>query len=468
MADAADRVFKRLQFDSDSAFVWPRIDYTDSRVNIGYWQNPNFDITPPVASSRVNRLRAYESMYRGDYTPLGLPNGEGSVHASEFSQVADAYAALMLAFPPQFDPPLPDDFDMAELVTVLIGVIVDMTRYGFGLLYAEPQRGNQRGRLRRLDPIYWHPDYDSDDQPRAAYAQVRPVLRIDGQTAINTEAAITVFWGGSELYVYAQGTSEFSMSRTGEVEAPVMRDAFPVQVCAVPPLLDGYWGTSLYDGMVPMVAELTRRASGASTILRGHEAPHIVPKRDANAGAPFPYTEDGKADIEVLAADLDDQTASNKQKFIIPPPGYDALEYLTWDGRLEASFRQREMAEDRLASITGLPSALFGVLRGGGIPSGTALRATFAGAYARMEMLKSILVPRLTAALELAGAGKHVIEWPNALDELSTVRVAMEEDDIPDDDSGDRELSGGGSAAEGDEVDSEGSGEEEEAPSESA
>lgn len=443
------RILQPLLIRSPRPFRWDHVDFTDTRTSLYYWARDRFSLPPPVARPRIKRLKAYRDLYNSDYSPLLLPDSETIVKGNEFRQTPDGYADFLMAFPPTFDPPLPDEFDMSALMTELTCAIVDMIRYGFALLYSEPGTPAMPGGIHCWNPIDWYPAEGPD---RAAYVQTQMALREDGRHTTQRILTATILDQTMEVHVGGV-TSGKGVDRQMTTE-PMIREAFPVQVCALPPLVDGYWGTSLYDEMIPVVAELTRRASGMSTILRDHERPHIVPVRDPRENAPINYAEDGTADIDVLAANLDDQDAEDDgQKYIIPPFGYTDFKYLVYEAQQAAAFNQRQMMQDQLATITGLNSALFGVMRPSSPRSGTALRATFAGFYAKCEMIKSVLVPRLTAALALAGMPDRTIEWPNPLDQLSVVRtqqVPMDDEDM-DDESGDEALSGGGEESSDDE-----------------
>ena len=191
----------------------------------------------------------------------------------------------------------------------------------------------------------------------------------------------------------------------------------------------------MYEGMVRLVAELSRRMSSASAILGRHAAPHLQAVRDDRAGNYVPnMTESGQLTLEIVSATLDEVS---KQAAFIPPDGITRMEYLTWDGRLEPSFKQREAMLDELAAVTRLPSALYGVLRGGGVPSGTSLRRQYAMTHSTIEAIQTMLIPRILRAIELAGGGGDdvSIDWLNPIDELDTVAVkqeAMVDDEFTD------------------------------------
>lgn len=398
-----------------AAFEWRAADFTGGRVSLGYWQRGDMgrDIQPLAAARRVKRLHDYECLYRGDWSPLGLQPREAAVRGDEFARIADTYAALLMAFPPVLAPSLPDEFDADTLTIALTEAVADLVRYGTAILYPS------EGRVERLDPRYWYPDMGT---ARAAYIHAEQVASEDGREQREHIVNVTLFEGDTERRTYWRSPDGRRFGEQLAVDEGY-EDAgeFIPQVVAIPPLTDGYWGTSLFERMVHTVAELTRRASGAGNILRRHEQPRVKASRSPDAGPPIFTGSEQQAQLVFDRAQLDEAYDAD---VIVPMYPYTDIEYMSYDGQLAASFNQRESLRDELAAITGIPTALYGVLRGGGIPSGTALRATYARAFAQVELIHSVLIPKVRRALALATDGQEfTIEWANPLDELSVSRI---------------------------------------------
>ena len=412
------------------AFAWNAPSFADGFVNVNYWRGSNRLLVPPNAYARVKRLGEYEQLYRGDLAPLSMNGGETFVSGSEFARVANTFTRLLMAYPPAFRG-VDAEFDLDGLLSALFEVVLDVVRYGTGLLYSYPPvpatdlTPAVAGGVGRLDPRYWFPA----GADAGAYVLTTPLLPVDGQLTQERTVGIQIMNGAAEERVYGHSPDGVNFSALqpieGELPKTLIRHAdYPVQTCALPPITDG-WGTSMYEGMVRLAAELSRRMSSTSRILTRHAAPHLQAVRDDRAGNYVPVRgPDGRSELVLTNAKLDEDTQQNA---FIPPAGVTRVEYLTWDGNLEASFRQREAIQDEIAAVTALPSALYGVTRGGQVPSGTSLKRQYAMTFATIEALQTMLIPRLQKAIGLAGGGDDVrIEWLNPVGELDITAVRME------------------------------------------
>ena len=434
-----DRIIDLAQLAKARAIEWKAADFRHTYIALAYWYGNNRSLDPLGAKARRDRLWAYEKLYRGDYSPLGMDASEHMVSGSEFARVADTFTRLLMAYPPSFEG-LADEFDVDELLTALNHVVLDIVRYGTGLLYSFPSAGEGLpGGVLRLDPLWWFPS-----APRAgAYVMVDPVLPEDGSTPTSASVGIQTFTplpvGDGTIEERLFGTSPdtytFSALRASDGEMPqttIAHEDYPVQTCALPPVVDG-WGMSTFEGMVRLVAELSRRMSTTSAILTRHASPHLQAVRDDRAGE-YVHVRDaeGRAEMEITTAMLDEQT---RQSVILPPNGITRMEYLTWDGNLEGSFRQRESILDEIAAVTALPTALYGIIRGGQVPSGASLRRQYAMTHTTIEALQTMLIPKIQKAIALAGGGDEVvITWLNPLDQLDVMRVEQGAPDEEDED----------------------------------
>ena len=429
-----DKIIDLAQLAKARAIEWKAADFRHTYIALAYWYGTNRSLDPPGAKARRDRLWAYEKLYRGDYSPLGMDPHEHMVSGSEFARVADTFTRLLMAYPPSFEG-LDDEFEVDEMLDALNHVVLDVVRYGTGLLYSFPPIGEGTpGGVRRLDPLWWFPA-----APRAgAYVMVNPILPEDGSVPTTASVGVQTFNEGFEERLFGTSPDTYNFSALGasaDGELPrttIEHEDYPIQTCALPPLVDG-WGMSTFEGMVRLVAELSRRMSTTSAILTRHASPHLQAVRDDRSGE-YVHVRDaeGRAEMEITTAMLDEQT---RQSVILPPNGITRMEYLTWDGNLEGSFRQRESILDEIAAVTALPTALYGIIRGGGVPSGASLRRQYAMAHTTIEALQTMLIPKLQQAIALAGGGDEVvITWLNPLDQLDVMRVEQGAPDEEDED----------------------------------
>lgn len=407
-------------------FTWDPPKLEGQRISLLYWTDlAGKDIEPEAAKPRINRFKAYDQLYSGDWQPLNMQTWESSVRVNSFARVTDSYVNLIMAKAPMFEPELPDEFDRAMLTSAIAAIIADLTRYGTAILYPSENM------VERLDPRCWYPAV-GDEQ--AAYVWKEPAPSVDGKKTDAMFVNVTVFDQETETGQLAYSQRGDRFTSVYEMDEMVRyEEMFIPQVISVPPLVDDYWGTSIYEGMVHIVAEQTRRASGAGDILRNHERPRLKLKLKAGAEqSSFGPPEERQKRLLVDQVQLDEQYQND---ILSPLAPYEDVELMVYNAQMEGNFKQRELMQEMESSVTGLPLSFLGVLSRGVLPSGNALRAQLAMAHARIEMYHSLITPALVNALKIATGMDFVVTWDNPIDDLSTVQVAqvpMDEDDEED------------------------------------
>ncbi|MDQ3966683.1 MAG: phage portal protein, partial [Actinomycetota bacterium] len=79
-------------------------------------------------------------------------------------------------------------------------------------------------------------------------------------------------------------------------------------------------------------------------------------------------------------------------------------EYVTWDGKLEASFRELDHLREQLYFVSETTPAAFGQLKQGLAESGSALRRLMMAPLAKVARIRMRFDPALRKALSLAAA----------------------------------------------------------------
>mgnify|MGYP005842919997 CR=1 FL=1 len=115
------------------------------------------------------------------------------------------------------------------------------------------------------------------------------------------------------------------------------------------------------------------------------------------------------------------------------PPGY-----VTWDGQLEAAFKQIELLIEQLYTLSETSAAAFGQLKSGLAESGSALRRLMMAPLAKVNRIRMRFDPALKQALRLAAALEVAQGMPGAV-KLENIDIAWQ-DGLPQDDKEQAEI----------------------------
>ena len=396
----------------------------DMPVSPFYWHKGGVEIVPPAARERFMRLNMYRMLYEGDVSYLGMPPRESVVYVNYFARFSNLVKFLLMSFPPDYGDTLNEDvLTPGAINKALAEVVIDLTRYGTALFWAQP------GMVKAADVRFWFPSAIMDD---STYIGVER-LESSGST-IEQGTTATVWWQRTEMglpvhsmipFVSADGQNvsgqhlpdDFELlTQTGQVLFPV----------ALSPI-EGGFGPSVYQDMLPIVAELTRRQSHISGILDRHADPILAARLRDTDNVRIPRADDRPAREQLRQVEFGTSTGRTISAYVLPPWA-DSAEYLVWDGSLTAAYEQLDRMLTGLAALTTVPESLYGILAGGGQPSGTSLKRQHVGAYIYLETLQKLLIPVLTDVIREAGAGEVVIRWLNPLDQ-----VGEDGEDMPTD-----------------------------------
>ena len=369
--------------------------------------------------ARDDRLRKLRKLFDGDHREYFDATAEMEVAANWFRRTALFWADLMLAYPPEVIG-LEDSVWEAvrpSLLDALYEAVVDMVRYGVGLLRgrAEVEGGPV---VDSVDPRSWYPlpGY-TGDVVLSPMGEEIDVLLLEPDSIVRRRYVL-------------EGESGLGSLIESEVSAPVGERtvvALPRRPAA------GEWGQSMYPDMLPAAVEITRRLSLNSKTLNEHSDPLLVLRRDPRAVPMDIFTPDSPADAAMrFSVETFYLNGWRRGAVGVLPEEYIDATYVTWDAQMQPAFRQIEEVENVMFAATAMPAALHGVLRGGAVNSGQALRRVFAPTYVHLRTLQESLKPRVAQACRVAAlaaghsvAEKLEVEWDNPLDRLDEQRIVQ-------------------------------------------
>lgn len=392
-------------------YVWQQpatIDF-DKPMSPGYWQTgEGRTIVPNTARDRFTRLSLYRDLFDGNVWSLGLTDVESVVFVNYFARFSMLLHHLLMAYPPDYDGLNEDVLTPGDINAVLSDIIIDLSRYGTALAWVQP------GKVKCADPRYFFPSAVENDY---TWISVDPMESVNGEDEMGTTA--DVWWQHGEM-----GYTHLPLqSVDGEhLGAPWMepmnypgRALFPF---TLPPVRGGF-GNSIYEAMIPIVAELTRRQSRISNILDENASPILGVKMQepGMANMPGPVGDDQSPRERMRQIEVEDATGRVRSLFVTPRWAA-SMEYLTWDGSLDAAYTQLQNMLTMMAGTTSMPESLYALMEGGGQPSGASLKRQHVSAYLLLEAYEKAIIPILTEVIAEAGAGEVEITWANPLDEI--------------------------------------------------
>ncbi len=112
--------------------------------------------------------------------------------------------------------------------------------------------------------------------------------------------------------------------------------------------------------------------------------------------------------------------------------GEQAPKYVTWEGQLDAAFREIEMLTEQLYIMSETSAAAFGQLKSGLAESGTALRRLMIAPLAKTNRIRLRFDPALKKAISLAAA-LEVYHRVRGAVKLEDINITWQ-DGLPDDD----------------------------------
>ena len=396
------------------------VDY-DVLTPLSYWTGrPTFP--PEPAKGRVERINLHRRLFRGDLAPI-LTTGSQRVEINYFERTS-LFLADLMASPASLEVRGgPDDLDLVPLVLRTVHrMALDQSRYGTGILLAGASGETPELHYRYPGALFPATQPGPDGRWASwalAYEQPSP----NGAEAGPLE--VITYGGGTYRRRTIGAQPVEGVAAPGE-ESVVMDN--PLYVVQRWPDAGG-WGLPIYQSMIPLVAELCRRASSNSISLDRHERPIVVEETDDRALAFAPEQSDLGAQLrqETAQAAREDWRAQDVAQL---PQGVKGVSYLQWDAQMQGAGAHIQRVMDALYTTTSIPAALYSA-SGSGTVSGVALRRLYAPTYVYIDLVIASLRPTLEAALGAAmqSAGRDerpTIEWANPLDHLDQITVVQQ------------------------------------------
>lgn len=389
---------------------------------------------PPSELERLTLYNANRDLFEGehdkvfkDWVRLLRDDQQASLEIilNWPKRLSTLFADLLLGEPPQIkagDEGSPEQevvqrYLDAGLLNTAYEVALDVSRFGVGLFKA---RYDGEGIVEAQTPLCWFPvvrpdnvkdvqchvlawDYEETEE---RFIGARTLRRL--KVEIHERGRLT-----TRVYDITSG----NISAQIEPEQVVMTGVDDFLVVPVYNLstADRLTGLDDYSDLDSVIQEIEIRIAQISRILDKHSDPNMYGpdsalEQDAKTGQ-WQFRGGGKFF----------PVAQGEQ-----PPGY-----VTWNGQLEAAFREIDLLMEQFYALSETTAAAFGQLKAGLAESGSALKRLMLAPLAKVNRIRMRFDPALKRVLKLASALEVAQGMANAI-KLEDVHITWQ-DGLPDD-----------------------------------
>ncbi len=296
-------------------------------------------------------------------------------------------------------------------------VALDVSRFGIGLLKV---RYDDRALIEAQTPLVWYPVVRPDNVKDV----VAHVLAWDYEEEETTLRGTEVQqYLKLEIHEKGRITTRVHKLASGNIAGLVSEEVVETGVddFLVVPVFnlstsDRLTGLDDYSDLDSIVQELEIRIAQISRILDKHADPNMYGPDTALEHDPTTGQWGYRGGGKYFPVGQGEQ-----------PPGY-----VTWDGQLEAAFRQIDLLMEQLYILSETSAAAFGQLKSGLAESGTALRRLMMAPLAKVNRIRMRFDPALKEVLWLASRLEKAQGMAGAV-VLENIHIDWK-DGLPDDD----------------------------------
>jgi hypothetical protein len=389
---------------------------------------------PPTEAERLERYAQNRLLFEGkhelvfkDWIRLLREDQQATLEMvlNWHKRLTLLFADLLLGEPPRITAGEQDSdeqktverlIDDNDLFNVAYEVALDVSRYGTGIFKI---RYDGRAIIEGQQPAIWFPVVKPDNikeiqahvlawtYEEEAQERGRTVKKKYLQTEIHERGRITTAKYPIENNIIGPAIEQ-EQTETGVDEFLVV----PVNNVLT---TDRVTGLDDYSDLDSIIQELEVRIAQISRILDKHADPNMYGPDTALEHDPATGQWGYRGGGKYFPVGKDEQ-----------PPGY-----VTWDGQLEAAFRQIDLLMEQLYILSETSAAAFGQLKAGLAESGTALKRLMMAPLAKVNRIRMRFDPALKEVLWLASALEKAQGMAGAI-VLENIHIDWK-DGLPDD-----------------------------------
>jgi len=390
---------------------------------------------PPTEAERLERYAQNKLLFEGkheqvykDWIRLLREDQQATLEMvlNWHKRLTLLFADLLLGEPPRISAGDKDSeeqkaverlIDYNGLFNVAYEVALDVSRYGTGIFKI---RYDGRAIIEGQQPAIWFPvvkpDNIKDIQAHVLAWTYEEDTQERGKTVTNKYLQTEIHEKGRIITAKYQIENNIIGPAIEQEETETGVDEFLIVPVNNILTTDRVTGLDDYSDLDSIIQELEVRIAQISRILDKHADPNMYGpdtalERDTKTGK-WTYRGGGK----YFPVGQGEQ-----------PPGY-----VTWDGQLEAAFKQIDLLMEQLYVLSETSAAAFGQLKAGLAESGTALRRLMMAPLAKVNRIRMRFDPALKEVLWLASLLERAQGMSGAV-ELTDIHIDWK-DGLPDDD----------------------------------
>lgn len=305
-----------------------------------------------------------------------------------------------------------------DLMNVMYEVVLDVSRYGTGLFKV---RYDTRAIIEGQQPAIWFPVVKPNNLKETQAHVLAWTYEIEQQTYKGVEKRkylqVEIHERGriSTMLYTIDGNIIGEQLKSETTETGV--DEFLVVPVNNILTTDRVTGLDDYGDLDSIIQALEVRVAQIERILDKHADPNMY-------GPDTALEEDTVTGLVMYRGGGKYFPVGENEQ----PPGY-----VTWDGQLEAAFKQIDLLMEQLYILSETSAAAFGQLKVGLAESGTALRRLMMAPLAKVNRIRMRLDPALKKVLYLASALERSQGKPGAA-EFTDIHIDWQ-DGLPNDDT---------------------------------
>jgi len=354
---------------------------------------------PPRDMDEVRRLSMYsdnQKLFEGDH-----PDVFTEVWKRIYRTDLEATIEILLNWPKRLST-LWGDLLLGEIPTVttedgdqevLDGIIkrsnfwsqlyassIDVSRFGNGLLKSRLVDG--KAKISGFPPRWWFPVVNPEDLKEVT----EHVLAWPVEISTDKYQLYVQIHRPGEVEYRIYDLSRWSVSSLVEDPHTEVFDCDRPLIATMSNVTttDRYYGHEDYSDVASIVSEIEVRFAQIARILDKHADPKMY----------GPASVVGKDENGNDVVRMGDFIVVEKEDL---PPGY-----ITWDGQMEANFKEIDLLMEQFYSISETSPSAFGQIKAGLAESGSALKRLLTAPLAKVNRLKLGIDPAVCQALETA------------------------------------------------------------------
>lgn len=288
-------------------------------------------------------------------------------------------------------------------------VAIDISRFGVGLFKV---RYDTQGIIEAQPPMVWFPVVQPDNIKQVIAHVLAYEFEVDKvkylKAEIHEKGKIT-----TKIYFMRGGYIGELAEEPKEVQTGVNR--FLIIPTNNVMTSDRLYGKDDYEDLDSIIQELEIRVAQVSKILDKHADPNMYGPSTAMS-----QTSEGEWEFQ------------GGGKYFPVDEGESTPGYITWDGQIDAAFKQIEILLEQLYILSETSAAAFGQLKAGLAESGTALRRLMMAPLAKTNRIRMRFDPTLKNTLK-ACSELEVSQGMSGALVLKNIDISWQ-DGLPDDD----------------------------------